>query len=73
MKACRLLLILAEFMTNILEKKKSRCRYKDYILKLCVKRKLQELISRGIIKSDEDIIIEICIDEQLTAQTDTTV
>lgn len=58
---------LSRIYDHILEKKKSRCRYKDYILKLCVKRKLQELISRGIIKSDEDIIIEICIDEQLTA------
>ena len=41
---------LSRIYDHILEKKKSRCRYKDYILKLCVKRKLQELISRGIIK-----------------------
>lgn len=58
---------LSKIYDHILDNKKSRCRYKDYILKLCVKRKLEELISRGIIRKDDDITIEICIDEQLTA------
>lgn len=51
----------------ILNNKKSICRYKDYVLKRCVKSKLQELINNGIISQFEDIIINIYIDEQLTA------
>ena len=53
--------------SNILSNKKAICRYKDYVLKRCVKAKLQDLIKRGKIKADEDIAIEINIDEQLTA------
>lgn len=51
----------------ILANKKSICRYKDYILKLCVKNKLKELISDGRISENEDITINIFIDQQLTA------
>lgn len=51
----------------ILSDKKSICRYKDYILKRCVKEKLKALIADGVISKDEDIKISIFIDEQLTA------
>ncbi len=51
----------------ILSDKKSICRYKDYVLKRCVKNKLKSLITNGIISKDEDITISIYIDEQLTA------
>lgn len=51
----------------IIDKKKSRCRYKDYVLKLCVKRKLQDLIQAGTLSRDDDVHLVISIDEQLTA------
>ena len=52
---------------HILADKKSICRYKDYVLKRCVKNKLKRLIADGTISKDEDIKISIYIDEQLTA------
>ena len=52
---------------SIMSDKKSICRYKDYVLKRCIKAKLEELIKQGEIKSDEDIVIEVNVDEQLTA------
>ena len=51
----------------VLANKKSICRYKDYILKRCVKNKLKSMITNGVISKDEDITISIYIDEQLTA------
>lgn len=51
----------------ILADKKSICRYKDYIIKRCVKNKLKRLIANGRIRSDADIAISIYMDEQLTA------
>ncbi len=51
----------------ILDSKKSICRYKDYVLKLCVKRKIEDLISKGAVNANEDVEIFIYIDEQLTA------
>lgn len=51
----------------ILADKKSICRYKDYILKRCVKSKIKTLISNGDISKNDDIKISIYIDEQLTA------
>ncbi|MCQ2534857.1 MAG: DUF3800 domain-containing protein [Clostridia bacterium] len=51
----------------VLANKKSICRYKDYVLKRCVKNKLKQLIADGIISKDEDVTIRIYIDEQLTA------
>lgn len=51
----------------IIDNKKSRCRYKDYVLKLCVKRKLEDLIQTGAVKKDDDVHLFIYIDEQLTA------
>ena len=58
---------LSRVYDYIIDNKKSRCRYKDYILKLCIKRKLQDLIQRGILNNDEDIKLQVFIDEQLTA------
>lgn len=52
---------------HILSNKKSICRYKDYALKRCVKKKLNELIASGVISKDKDIKISIYMDEQLTA------
>ena len=51
----------------ILADKKSICRYKDYVLKRCVKSKLKALITDGRLSKDEDIVISIYIYEQLTA------
>ena len=51
----------------ILADKKSICRYKDYVLKICIKNKLQDLIRKGILHRDDDIDIFVYIDEQLTA------
>ncbi len=52
---------------HILSDKKSICRYKDYVLKRCIKAKLEELIRKGKLTHDDDINIQIFIDEQLTA------
>lgn len=43
----------------ILADKKSICRYKDYILKRCVKSKIKTLISNGDISKNDDIKIRI--------------
>lgn len=51
----------------ILNNKKSICRYKDYVLKLCIKRKLKDLIQSGVLSSSDDVNLHIYIDEQLTA------
>ena len=51
----------------ILSDKRSICRYKDYVLKRCIKRKLQEYISNGKLNAAEDVRLHINIDEQLTA------
>ena len=51
----------------ILNDKKSICRYKDYILKLCIKSKLSDLIKRNRLSAEQDIEIFVNIDEQLTA------
>lgn len=58
---------LSEIYDYIIDNKKSICRYKDYILKRCVKQKLKQLISENKISSEKDIRISINIDEQLTA------
>lgn len=58
---------LSRVYDYIIDNKKSRCRYKDYILKLCIKKKLQDLIQRGVLNREEDIHLHISIDEQLTA------
>ena len=51
----------------MLNDKKSICRYKDYVLKRCIKNKLKRLIANGDIDKSKDIKIHIYIDEQLTA------
>ena len=58
---------LRKIYDYIIDNKKSICRYKDYVLKRCVKNKLENLIADGRISKDEDIKISIYIDEQLTA------
>ncbi len=58
---------LSGIYSYILSDKKSICRYKDYMLKRCVKNQLKQFISDGTITKDEDITINIYIDEQLTA------
>lgn len=51
----------------ILEDKKSICRYKDYVLKRCIKNKLERMVMEGRLSRNEDIKISVFIDEQLTA------
>lgn len=51
----------------ILKDKKSICRYKDYVLKRCVKEKLKQMIHQGRLSASDDVTIHISIDEQLTA------
>lgn len=58
---------LGRIYSYIIDNKKSRCRYKDYVLKLCVKRKLQDMIQMGVVRKDDDVHLFIYIDEQLTA------
>lgn len=62
-----ILVDISKIYDYILEDKKSICRYKDYILKRCVKGKLVNLIETEKISSKEDITLHIFIDEQLTA------
>lgn len=58
---------ISRLYNYVLADKKSICRYKDYILKRCIKTKLKKLITDGVLSKDEDITISIYIDEQLTA------
>jgi len=58
---------ISRVYADILSNKKAVCRYKDYVLKRCVKAKILELIRKGEINTDDDIKIEVNIDEQLTA------
>ena len=51
----------------VLSDKKSICRYKDYILKRVIKAVLKKFIASGTLSKDEDVLISIYIDEQLTA------
>ena len=57
---------LSEVPDYIMGKKKSICRYKDFILKKCVIGKLQKLLDRNVLKIDEEITVNISIDQQLT-------
>jgi hypothetical protein len=50
----------------ILANKKSICRYKDYVLKRCIKHKLKRLIANGVVLNSDDIRLRIYIDQQLT-------
>lgn len=52
---------------HILNDKKSICRYKDYVLKICIKRTLQNYIANGKLSAADDVFLHINIDEQLTA------
>lgn len=52
---------------HIMASKKSRCRYKDYVIKMCVKRKLNNLIKDGVLSKEDDVHIHVYVDEQLTA------
>lgn len=52
---------------SIKENKLSIHRYKDYALKIAIKRKLETLISTGKIKSDVPTELNIYIDEQHTS------
>lgn len=52
---------------NILENKKSICRYKDYALKRVIKQEVNYLISSGQIDSEKNTKMIINIDEQATA------
>ena len=51
----------------VVSDKKSICRYKDYVLKRCIKSELIELIRTGRLRKTDDVRLEIFIDEQLTA------
>lgn len=52
---------------NIMNYKKSRHRYKDYILKMAIKEKVKQLIRMNLVDSNQFLNIKIYIDEQLTA------
>lgn len=58
---------ISRLYNYVIENKKSICRYKDYILKRCIKNELELMITDGILSKNEDITISIYIDEQLTA------
>ncbi|HAP3748789.1 TPA: DUF3800 domain-containing protein [Enterococcus faecalis] len=52
---------------RILYEKKAIHRYKDYVLKILVKRKLEQFIKEDKISKNEDIEIFIFVDEQPTS------
>lgn len=52
---------------SIMSQKKSRHRFKDYILKRVIKNKVNQLIRMNLINPNEHITLNINIDEQLTA------
>lgn len=52
---------------HILSEKKSIHRYKDYVLKRCIKGKFMELIRRGLLNPNEDVYLILNIDEQPTS------
>lgn len=52
---------------SILSDKRSVHRYKDYVIKLLVKRTLEQLLSENIINPDEDFKLDLNIDEQPTS------
>lgn len=54
-------------LCKVLYDKKSVCRYKDYVLKRCVKAMLQKFIKEGRINPSEDIELFVNVDEQQTA------
>ena len=58
---------LRDIYPSIMSSKKAICRYKDYIIKRCVKQKIESLIQDGRINANEDIELIINIDQQLTA------
>ena len=70
MKNCNSLYIVVNIdkvHSNILVSPRSICRYKDFILKLGVKKVVKKYIDKQIINPDEDITIHVNVDEQLTA------
>ena len=58
---------ISKIYDYVLADKKSICRYKDYMLKRCVKNLLVKFVKEGKLSRDENIKISIYIDEQLTA------
>ena len=58
---------ISRIFDSILSSSKSICRYKDYILKRAIKKKIRDLIDRQKIFPNEEIRIYIFIDEQLTS------
>ncbi len=52
---------------NILVSPRSICRYKDFILKIAIKRVVKHFIDEQIIDPEKDITLHVHIDEQLTA------
>lgn len=56
-----------EVFHNILQDSKSICRYKDYVLKRIVKKKLEYLVGKGELCPTKKTKIYIFVDEQLTA------
>lgn len=58
---------ISRVYANILSNKKSIHRYKDFVLKMAVKRQIKYYIESGIINSNEDVKIIVNIDEQATA------
>lgn len=58
---------ISKVYANILSSKKSIHRYKDYVLKMAVKRQLRYYLKEGLLDANEDIHVCINIDEQATA------
>lgn len=52
---------------SILSDLKSRCRFKDYVLKRGIKQTLEDAVNNRIICKEDDVELVISIDEQLTA------
>ena len=52
---------------NILSDKRAICRYKDFVMKMAIKAKLQDYLQRGVLSRYDDIRLHISVDEQLTS------
>lgn len=58
---------ISRVYNSILSNKKSIHRYKDYVLKMAVKKQIKYYIDNGLINANEDVKIIVNIDEQATA------
>lgn len=65
--SCHLKVDIDKIYDHILNNKNSIVRYKDYVLKLLIKKIISNFINNGMIDANKPLKLVISIDEQLTA------